>query len=69
MLQSYTYYFVILTFYEYLALYFAEWCTGACAPFYLRLPQDAALVLKHVRVVKTYAQFVILLLAIIGECE
>jgi len=52
-----------------LALYFAEWCTVACTPFYLRLPQDGALALKHVRVVKTYVQFVIVLFAITGECE
>jgi len=52
-----------------LALHFAQWCTGASTSFYLRLPQDAALALKHVRVVKTYVQFVILLFAITGECE
>ena len=38
---------------------------GACAPLYLRPPEDGFIVPKHVVVIKTYVQFVIVVCAFV----
>jgi len=49
-----------------MAIYFLDLCTGACTPVYLRLLGDGTLA-KHIAVFKTYAQFAVLLCALVCD--
>jgi len=47
-----------------MAMCFPDLCTGACTPVYLRLPGDGTLA-QHIAVFKTYAQFAVVLCALV----